>query len=576
MEALLINVLNLSIAVSWLILLIIVLRKLLKKMPRRLYCVLWAMVAIRLLCPFSFESILSLIPSVETIPPQSAYIGDVPKIESGIDGVDREVNEFIESHEWIVDFGTEGEGFRRSNALLRIGVVWVSGMSAMLLYGWISYGRLKKKVEISLPKDGYYLCDSIDSPFILGVIRPRIYLPSILSDGEIAGVMAHEQAHLKRRDHWWKPMGYILLAVYWFHPLMWIGYLLFCRDVEMACDERVVSAMSPEERKVYSETLLSCSISRKAILACPLAFGEVGVKERIKAVTNYRKTGVWVIAAAIVICVTVALCFLTDPVSEETVQIIIGDGYTDCDDVDVQIKYLLWESRDPYFTEENDGPYVIMEWERQTQGIIHFGEYFELYRKGWHGNWVRCRTQYPVGYHDILYSVEGDGAERKFWLGAYDFSEEGEYLIRFEFYLGEDKSDTYTGNLAFEVEKTETTGYTELDRVDVSVNELILGGKWPYVSMEWENLSGKTIEYGLLYRLYYRTPEGALEECDIRESYGYDFISHKVIGKNRTRFFDLWYWDMSRAGEYVIAFEFDLKGEKPREEYTGYLEFTVP
>ncbi|MBQ8815290.1 MAG: hypothetical protein IJZ85_12440 [Lachnospiraceae bacterium] len=574
MEALLINVLNMSIAVSWLLLAVIVLRKLLKKVPRRLHCVLWALVAVRLLCPFSFESGLSLIPSIETIPPQSAYVGDVPKIESGIDGVDRKVNDFIENHEWIIDFSTEGQGFRRSTSLWWIGVVWVSGMSAVLLYGGISYGRLKKQVEVSLPKDGYYLCDGIESPFILGVIRPRIYLPSTLPDEQIAGVMAHEQAHLKRRDHWWKPMGYILLAVYWFHPLMWIGYMLFCRDVEMACDERVVGVMSPEERKTYSETLLSCSVSHNAILACPLAFGEVGVKERIKAVVSHRKPGAWVIAAALVICAGVALCFLTDPVGDEARRIYLLDGHTDCEGVDVQIaKWISEYYNQPYDIKSGES-IVVIDWINRTGRTIHFEKEYGVYRKGLFGREKQIQATFATENNELLFDIEGTTAERKVPLTAY-LSAEGEYSIRFTFYLDEEADIIYTAELNFRVGTVETDGYTECDGVDVRAKELVLEGEFPYIAMEWVNLSGKTVEYGLLHDLYYRNIDGSLERCVRDPEIMYDFILLKTAGIS-AQIQDLYGWDFSKAGTYVVTFDFSFEGEQPREEYNGYLEFTVP
>lgn len=157
------------------------------------------------------------------------------------------------------------------------------------------------------------MCDRIDTPFILGVFRPRIYLPSNMSEQDVTYVLAHEQAHIKRHDHWWKPLGFALLTIYWFHPILWIAYVLLCRDIELACDEKVIKEMGIDIKKPYSDALINCSIPRRAITACPLAFGEVGVKERVKTVLNYKKPAFWIVLIAVIACVIVAVCFLTNP-----------------------------------------------------------------------------------------------------------------------------------------------------------------------------------------------------------------------------------------------------------------------
>ena len=220
-----------------------------------------------------------------------------------------------------------------------------------------------------------------------------------------------------------------------------------------------------------------------------------------------------------------------------------------------------------------------MTWENRTGQTICYGEYFDIYRKERRGDPVKCEmrpTDHDVTWQDILYIVEGETAERKISLGAYDLSEEGEYLICFEFYLEGDNSVTYTGNLEFFVEKVSTKGYTEVDKVDARITEVVLGGKWPYVAMEWDNLSGKSIEYGLLYRLYYRSSDGSLIECDRRENTAYDLISLRGEGRNPVRCFDLWYWDMSKSGDYVISYEFNFNDEEWPTRHQGYLEFTMP
>ncbi len=304
------NLVNISITASWLVLTIIILRMIFKKIPKSIICILWALVAVRLIFPFNIESMFSLIPSRETIPQDIEYTQN-PGINSGISSVDAVVNPIIQ------------ESFTPSNELasmnpiqlpIHLGAyVWQLGIALLLCYAFISYIRTRLRVRERIKVDGYYICDHISSPFILGVIFPKIYLPSNLSDEEASFVEAHEKAHLKRFDHLWKPLGYILLTVYWFNPIIWVGYILLCRDIEYACDEKVVKTMSLEEKKNYSKTLLNLSIQTHYVTACPLAFGESSVKSRIKSVLNYKKPAFWVTLVAIILCVVMAVCFLTNP-----------------------------------------------------------------------------------------------------------------------------------------------------------------------------------------------------------------------------------------------------------------------
>ena len=308
-----VKLVNTSISASWLILAVIVLRLLLKKVPKAIDCALWGLVAIRLMCPFSITSSLSLIPNTETIPENTLYM-EVP-VQSDHVAVDVVTNPVLpEIADMEVDTAVRQiQGFDMYGTL-----IWVAGMVLILLYAMVSYLRLRWKVSASIrTKENIWICDQVDSPFILGILRPRIYLPSSMEESQFSYVVAHEQAHLKRRDHWWKPLGFVLLAVYWFNPLIWIAYILLCRDIEMACDEKVVRDMGIQEKKEYSEALLSYSITYQMISACPLAFGEVGVKERVKSVLNYKKPAFWVMPLSVVICMAIAICFLTNPKENE-------------------------------------------------------------------------------------------------------------------------------------------------------------------------------------------------------------------------------------------------------------------
>ena len=313
MEAIFLKILNMSITASWLVLAIVILRLILKKAPKAISVFMWALVGVRLICPFSFESILSLIPSAETIPQEIIY-SEAPAIHSGVPIFNSTVNPII-SENLAPEVGASVNPMQVIAFIAS--VVWIVGIAAMVLYTVVSYFRIHRKVREAVPyQDNIWLCDHIDTPFILGVIRPRIYLPSNMSGQDIEYVIAHEKAHLKRHDHWWKPLGFLLLTVYWFNPILWIAYILLCKDIELACDEKVIKDMGTEIKKPYSEALINCSVPRKMISACPLAFGEVGVKGRVKSVLNYKKPAFWIIVVAVVACIALSVGFLTNPTTK--------------------------------------------------------------------------------------------------------------------------------------------------------------------------------------------------------------------------------------------------------------------
>ena len=321
MSSVFLKIVNMSITASWLILAVVLVRMLLKKAPKWIPCLLWGLVAIRLICPISFGSVFSLIPSSETIP-TNITVQREPAINSGITIVNDVINPMI------------AESFAPSpadsvNPLQIIipvaAIVWLSGIVIMLAYARISCIKLKKMVSICVPVGERILsCDEVKAPFILGVFRPAIYVPSSMSGETLELVIRHETAHLQRHDHWWKPLGYLLLAVYWFNPMCWIAYILLCRDIEMACDEKVIRDMDKDEMAAYSQALLDCSFPRRRIAACPLAFGEVGVKERVKGVLNYRKPTFWVILIAVIACIVLAVCLMTDPFSNKSLSGKLG------------------------------------------------------------------------------------------------------------------------------------------------------------------------------------------------------------------------------------------------------------
>lgn len=312
LESVFLKLCNMSLSASFLILAVMLVRLIFKKAPKWIICILWGCVALRLLIPFSIESSLSLLPSSEPLPEEILYTPD-PMIESGIPPLDELINPILSESLAPVP----GDSANPTQAWSFIlAAAWGIGMALLLLYAAVSYLLVCRKVRESVPlRDNIRLCDRISSPFILGVFRPTIYLPSEMNEADASYVIAHENAHLARRDHLWKPLGFALLILHWFNPLVWIGYILLCRDIEIACDEKVIGKMETAEKKQYSEVLLACSVHRRLIAACPLAFGEVGVKERIKNVLNYKKPAFWIIVLALIVCVVTAICFLTNPPS---------------------------------------------------------------------------------------------------------------------------------------------------------------------------------------------------------------------------------------------------------------------
>ena len=314
MAAVFLKLLNLSISASWLVLAVLVLRLISKRSPKWMNVLLWGIVALRLMLPFSIESALSLIPSAETVSPAVVQFDPAPTITSGVNIIDNAVNPSLSEHFAAAPTMSVNPLYVWTYLA---GWVWLIGLGVMLLYALVSYLRLRRRVSVSLcVRENIYLCDAISSPFILGVVKPHIYLPSGLDEVQRQNVLSHERAHLARRDHWWKPLGFALLAVYWFNPVLWLAYALLCRDIELACDERVIRTMDESAVKTYSTVLLACSMPRKAVITCPLAFGEVGVKERVKNALHYKKPAFWVVAASVAVCVVVAVCFLTNPEHE--------------------------------------------------------------------------------------------------------------------------------------------------------------------------------------------------------------------------------------------------------------------
>ncbi len=332
------KIVNMSISACWIVLAIILFRFILKKAPKWINCILWGFAGLRLVMPFSFESLFSLMPSAEFVPPQMIHSHSTVEVSGA------EILNYVGNNPVWYDLGIRGGSVvfneftapdgNYVNPLLIItyisSIVWIIGIVVLLIYTLVSFLKLKSKIGTAvLLRDNIYQSEAVVSPFVLGIMRPKIYLPFNMSGQDVEHVIAHERAHLKRKDHLWKPLGFLILTLHWFNPLLWLGYVLLCRDIELACDEKVVKDLNNEQRADYSQALLTCSVNRRMIAACPLAFGESGVKDRVKAVLNYKKPAFWVVIVSIIASAVVAVCFLTNPTSVRLAEIEFEklDGY---------------------------------------------------------------------------------------------------------------------------------------------------------------------------------------------------------------------------------------------------------
>lgn len=442
MSALFLKILNLSITASYVIAAVVLLRLIFrKKAPKKLICALWALVGLRLVCPFSLESVLSLIPSAETVPPEIVS-SPAPQIASGFAAFNSFVNPVLS--------GTFAPAPEQSvspmQILTEVGAwVWIAGMLAVCLYGLVSYGRLKRKMSDAVLLSGnIFQSEKAESPFILGFIRPKIYLPFSLSSADRENVIAHETAHLKRKDHIIKPLAFLLLAVYWFNPLVWVSYVLLCRDIELACDEKVIRDLSEDSRKEYAKSLLDCAVKRKSIAACPLAFGEVGVKTRIKGVMNYKKPAFWVILITIAAIIVTSVCFLTNPKKDgDTVGSNGFDSvtvYESKTDYDGKVSLSLIEA-----SVRTQSPYFTVRLKNGTDKELMFGEQFYLTKD----DSEKSIAQGDRIFHTIGYAVKpGAECDHTYTLEDYDLSEKGSYTFSVPFTIDGDKKE-YKVTLGF-------------------------------------------------------------------------------------------------------------------------------
>lgn len=292
------------------ILFVVFLRLLFRRVPKQYCCILWMLVGLRLICPVTLESAVSLIPSAEPIP-EAVLESRGMWVETGIEVLDRPVNSYFQEHYFE---GVSVPADHKGQILKVLAWVWLAGVGGMLAYGGGSFWHLRRRLKTAvLLQDNLWQSEQVKSPFILGMFRPRIYLPFDLKEPQLTYVLAHERAHISRGDHFVKPVSFLLLSVYWFNPFIWLAFCLLCRDLEQACDERAIRSMDDAEKKEYARSLFSLSVRGHGVGACPVAFGEAGVKERIKSVLRYHQPALWAAVLAAVVCVAAGVCFLTNP-----------------------------------------------------------------------------------------------------------------------------------------------------------------------------------------------------------------------------------------------------------------------
>lgn len=441
MSELFIKILNMSISASWTVAAVLILRFLLQKakVPKQISVFLWGIAAIRLVCPFSFESVLSLIPSAETVTPD-IMTSPAPAIDSGVEIINSLVNPVIEST------FTPSPSYSANPLQVQIpivAVIWLLGIVGMSLYTAISYLRLKRKIGTAVKLyDNIYQSEFVVSPFVLGLVKPKIYLPFNLSEHAAEYVTAHEKAHIRRKDHWWKPLGFLLLSIHWFNPLMWVSYVLLCRDIELACDERVIKEMNTEQKADYSQTLLNFSVNRRIIAACPLAFGETDIKTRVKSVLNYKKPSFWIIAIAVTTSVVLAICFLTNP---KTDGIGISNQQSSSDTNGVSLEIISTDLTAP-------DPILEIKITNDTDNTLYFGEEFTCFYYS-ENAWENTAENENTVWNLPLYTLNAHSTATHFYpLNGQIMSRTGQYRLEIPFDFNEEADFSHKAWVEFNLD----------------------------------------------------------------------------------------------------------------------------
>ena len=496
MGDLFLSVFNMSISAAWVLLAVLLLRLIFKKAPKRTTVLLWCIVGLRLVMPFSVESIFSLIPSNETV--SMAWDSPRPNLDSGITAIDNGVNGYLEGHYFE---GVTRPAGHFADITTVAAVIWLIGISALLIYTAVSFLRLKKRVSTAvLMRDNIFQSEKIPSPFVFGIIKPKIYLPFGITGRDAESVILHEQAHISRRDYLWKPLGFLILSVHWFNPLMWLAYVLFCRDIEFACDERAISLLNAEKRADYSEALLNCGAGRHMLFAYPPAFGEVGVKSRVKSVLNYKKPAFWLTAAAVIAGIAASVCLLTSPKtglqSHDGLVVrdcIISEG---CDG----IGYELISS-----TYEKNNISISVKWTNKRKEELYLDEEFKLFKTD--GD-IACTQKKATAFDAVANIISPGGSKTEIYnlSDYYDIESGVQYRLEKTFYLKNDTDRKYKALIIFSAgnalaeysperaaytNASSALGYTNdnIPQFKVDNFSLTLLKKEPS-SSEWEKIDG--------------------------------------------------------------------------------------
>lgn len=457
MGDLFVSVLNMSISAAWVLLAVLLLRLIFKKAPKRITVLLWCIVGLRLIMPFSVESIFSLIPSNETV--SKAWDSPRPNLNSGITVIDNGVNNYLEGHYFE---GVTRPAGHFTDITTIAAAAWLIGTAALLIYTAVSFFRLKKGLRTAvLLRDNIFQSEKISSPFVFGIIKPKIYLPFGITERNAESVILHEQAHISRRDYLWKPLGFLLLCVHWFNPLMWLAYILFCRDIEFACDERAIGLLNTDKRADYSEALLNCSAGRHMLFAYPPAFGEVGVKSRVKSVLNYKKPAFWLAAAAVIAGIAASVCLLTSPKtgSSRSDSLVVRDCIVE--DGCEGIGYKLVSS-----TYEKNNISIRVKWTNKRKEELYFGEEFKLFKTD--GD-TACTQKKAAGFAAAANIISPGGSKTEIYnlSDHYDIEPGVQYRLEKTFYLKNANDKKYKAYIVFKAGEAlaeympEKAAYTE-------------------------------------------------------------------------------------------------------------------
>ncbi|MBQ1996702.1 MAG: hypothetical protein II237_10990 [Clostridia bacterium] len=562
-----ITVVNMSISASWIVLTVLLFRALMKKAPGWINVLLWGVVGVRLISPFSFESVLSLIPSKQTINPEVAL--NPPAINSGVGLIDNVINPII--GEATVAFQPEKDLNLFQFIMPYLAGLWYIGIAALLIYTLISYLKLKNKIGTAvLLRDNIYQSENVASPFVLGILKPKIYLPFNMTGQNTELVIAHENAHIRRKDHLWKPLGFLILTLHWFNPLMWLGYVLLCRDIELACDEKVIKELNNEKRADYSEALLNCSVNRKMIAACPLAFGESGVKKRVKSVLSYKKPALCIIVIAVILCIVLAVGFLTNPVSTsvfgtkfETGKCLFSDVVSE--DKETRLNNLIFDITEDgvvYKTFDDGTTEVIGNLENSDYTSENLKE--ALAEQGKNLNLGKIKNAYRV------YSLNGNYVILQKNSGTV-------YLV--SFFSDGKVMDVFKLKKIADTEFTKDKLYypesgSELDGISMGIVSSDFSGEDPYIKIRWKNNTSHKVMFGETFMLYYNDSD-EWKSCDTWEERFWLLPAYMIMPDTKTdKIYKLNGYDLSKPGRYRFEAKCSIDGQND-SSYKVWIDFKI-